>query len=181
MSSKDFNSKEINLEIENINNEDQLSELNDDNISNDNYINNDDNEKNNQNNFKEKVLMYVKYDDLIRTKMEEIKELKNKRKPCEEFIINFLEKEDAPFVTVKSGKLIKNKSETKGSLKVDIIKSSILEGIKNEKITDDDTKYIKITADIMNLMEQKREKKVRTNLKRTFTKKKVTKTKNKKV
>jgi hypothetical protein len=142
----------------------------------DNLETNDENNNLDENNFKEKVIMYLKYDDLIRTKTDEVKELKNKRKVCEELIIDYLEKEDSPFVNVKSGKLIINKSETKGSLKLDIIKDSILERIKEENIgepnNEDDDKYLQITADILTLMEEKREKKLRVNLKRTFHKKK---------
>ena len=82
--------------------------------------------------FKENVIKFVRMDDLIRQKMEEIKELKDQKKPFEEFILGYLEKKDSPFVNIKSGKLIKNKSETKAPLKLDIIKESIVEGIKSE-------------------------------------------------
>ena len=127
-------------------------------------------------NFKDKVISYLKYDDLIRKMTEDMKELKNKRKDCEELIIDYLNKKDSPFVNVKSGKLIVNKTETKSSLKLDIIKDSILERIKEENIVgdndDDNEKYIKITADILTLMEEKREKKTRINLKRSFNRKK---------
>ena len=50
--------------------------------------------------FKEKVVSYIKIDDLIRKKNDEIKELKEKKKPCEDFIITFLDKMEAEFVNV---------------------------------------------------------------------------------
>ena len=40
-------------------------------------------------NFKDKVISYLKYDDLIRQMTEDMKELKNKRKEWEELIIDY--------------------------------------------------------------------------------------------
>lgn len=137
-------------------NDNKKSEGNDDIISNE---------------FKEKVITYLKCDDLIRKKMEEIKELKGKKKPCEEFILNYLETKDSSFVKVKDGKLIKNKSESKGSLKSELIKDAILEGIKGEKLEDNDVRTADIAAKIMEIMENKRSKTIRVNLKRTFQRK----------
>jgi hypothetical protein len=124
--------------------------------------------------FKENVVKFVKMDDLIRIKMEEIKELKEQKKPYEEYILGFLEKKDAPFVNIKTGKLIRNKSETKTPLKLDIIKESIVEGIKSENNMEaaSDTKYNDITEKIIELMNSKRVKTTRTNLKRTFVREK---------
>ena len=147
--------------------DDELSDLADDsNTCNDN-INSKENEDI-SNEFKEKVITYLKCDDLIRKKMEEVKELKGKKKPCEEYIIKYLENKDSPFVKVKDGKLIKNKAESKGSLKVDLIKEAIMEGIKGEKLSADEVKSNDITIKIMEIMENKRAKTVHVNLKRTF-------------
>jgi len=120
--------------------------------------------------FKDKVIKYVKVDDMIRKKMEEIKELKTQKKPCEDYIIRYLEKQDAGFVTVAGGKLIKNESEAKAPLKTDIIKEAIKEGIKTKKLVDsnDLAKCDKITEEILELMEKKRPMQKRVNLKRTF-------------
>jgi hypothetical protein len=119
--------------------------------------------------FTEKVLLYIKCDDLIREKMAEIKELKAQKKPCEEYIISYLESKDAPFVKVKNGKLIKNKSEAKGGLKADIIRESIIEGVKNENNIKEEN-AVNITDKIFELMESKRKKTIRINIKRTFNK-----------
>ncbi|AYV81748.1 MAG: hypothetical protein Harvfovirus58_6 [Harvfovirus sp.] len=120
-----------------------------------------------ENDFREKVLTFVRCDDLIRKKTKEIKELKEKREPCKEYILQYLVKKDSPFVNVKDGKLIKNKSAPKGSLTADIIKESISEGIKDKKLISDGDG---IAAEIMEIMEKKRinNKTVKMNLKRTF-------------
>jgi hypothetical protein len=142
-------------------------------------------EKDDMPEFKENVVKFVKLDDLIRQKQDEIKGLKENKKPYEDFILGYLQNKDAPFVNIKSGKLIKNKSESKAPLKLEIIKESIAEGIKNEKnlTSINEVKCNDITEKIIDLMNQKRGKSCRTNLKRTFVrekKAKLVKTKNKK-
>lgn len=122
------------------------------------------------NEFKEKVIAYLKCDDLIRKKMDEIKELKQQKKPCEEFILSFMENKDAPFVKVKGGKLIRNKSETKEGLKPETIRTAIVSSLLSEGlIKDDESKAIDLTQKIFNVADEKRGKTVRVNLKRTFT------------
>ncbi len=122
--------------------------------------------------FKEKVITYIKIDDLIRKKNEEIKELKEKKKPCEEFIIGVLEKVEAEFVDYNGGKLVKTKSETKTPLKPELIKDAIYEGLMKEKIVKDKESSDKILLEIFDLIEKKREKKIKVNIRRTFDRKK---------
>jgi hypothetical protein len=125
-------------------------------------------DKNLSNGFKEKIINYIKVDDLIRKKMDEVKELKDKKEECEEYILKFLDKSDATFVNIPGGKLIRNQSETKGTLKAETIKESIIEGIKKEKIANSEAENKKLIEDIMEIMEEKRGKVNRINLKRTF-------------
>lgn len=122
------------------------------------------------NDFREKVLTFIRCDDLIRKKTKEIKELKDKREPCKEFILQYLVKKDSPYVNVKDGKLIKNQSNTKGTLNADIIRESISEGIKDQKLIADSAQADTVAAKIMHIMETKRSdnKIVKINLKRTF-------------
>lgn len=167
MSDKEDSTHEKSDDIEDMNEEEKKKVENDDEASQiskeaaKNYITTE---------FKEKVINYVKIDDIIRKKMEEIRELKNKKKPCEEYIIRFLEKEDAGFITVAGGKLVKNESETKAPLKAEMIKEAIKEGIQAKKLVDsaDVDKCNKITDEILELMEKKRPMQKRINLKRTF-------------
>jgi len=106
--------------------------------------------------FQEKVIKYINLDDLIRKKTEEIKELKNQRKPCEDYILEYLEKVGETTIDITGGKLIKNKSETKVPLSFDTIKDAI-----SDKITDP-----KIIKEILTKMTD-RPKKVNVNIKRT--------------
>ncbi|AYV82069.1 MAG: hypothetical protein Homavirus5_11 [Homavirus sp.] len=107
--------------------------------------------------FQENVIKYIKLDDLIRKKEKEMKELKNQKKPCEEFILKYLDKVGENIIEVTGGKLIKNKSETKAPLSQDIIKEAI-----SDKILDP-----KKVEEIIALMDTLRPKSARVNLKRT--------------
>lgn len=107
--------------------------------------------------FQEMVIKYVKLDDLIRKREEEIKELKHQRKPCEKFILDYLEKINENVIEITNGKLRKNKFQTKVPLNRDIIKHVILEKIKDPKIVEE----------MMEMMDNLRPTKIRVNLKRT--------------
>lgn len=122
--------------------------------------------------FKEKVVSYIKIDDLIRKKNDEIKELKEKKKPCEDFIITFLDKMEAEFVNVQGGKLVKNQVESKAPIKEDIIKEAIFEELKNNNLVKDEDKANKLLEDILLLLDRKRERKVKVNIKRVMEREK---------
>ena len=103
--------------------------------------------------------------------MDEIKELKSNRKTSEDRILDYLEREKAEFVNISNGKLIRNKSETKGSLKAEMIRAAITEGITNDD--DDPAEAEDKIAKIMDIMDGKRTKTIRINLKRTKLKKRI--------
>ena len=87
--------------------------------------------------FQENVLKFVKLDDLVRKKQQELSELKEQRKPCEQYILKYLDKVDQNMIEISDGKLRKNKSETKAALSQDIIKASIAEKIKDPQIVEE--------------------------------------------
>lgn len=165
--------------------DEQIDNILDDNILDDNIINNNFDEiselqenissktkniekgENVSDEFTEKVLTYTKCDNLIRDKKAEIKVLNNQKELCGEYIIKYLDEKGATFVNINNGKLVKSVSESKVPLKLDVIKEAIMEGIKGEQITDD-VKSNDIIAKIVDLMERKRAKKVKVNLRRTF-------------
>lgn len=127
--------------------------------------------------FLDKVIKYIKIDDLVRKKMEEHKEeikvLKTDKQELEGYIIQYLQKMEEQFININgSGKLIKNESITKGALKVDTIKESLIENIQKENLITDNDKQNEFIANILNLIDTKRPRKTRTYLKRTFEKKK---------
>ena len=111
--------------------------------------------------FQENVLKFVKLDDLVRKKQQELSELKEQRKPCEQYILKYLDKIDQNMIEISDGKLRKNKSETKAALSQDIIKASIAEKVKDPQIVEE----------ILKAMEDKRPLSTHINIKRTGGKK----------
>lgn len=111
--------------------------------------------------FQENVIRYVKLDDLIREKQDEIKELKQQAEPCKEFIIKYLDQIKTNAIEVTNGRIIKNKSESKTPLNKDIIKEALKGKIQDAKKIEE----------IINLMDELRPVKERVNLKRTFSRK----------
>jgi hypothetical protein len=92
--------------------------------------------------FEENVIKYVKLFDLIQKKNEEIRELKKMKKPCEEFILTYLDKVDVTFVEITDGKLRKNKSENKVPISQDVIRNAIAKNIKDPSIVNEILKNI---------------------------------------
>ena len=75
--------------------------------------------------FKEIVIQYVKLDDLLRSKNEEIKEIKKDKKEIEEYIIECMEKLNEGVIDISDGKLRLNKTKTKTGLKESYLEESL--------------------------------------------------------
>ena len=121
--------------------------------------------------FQESVVKYIKLDDMIKKKQEEIAELKKSRTPCEKQILKFLEDMDENVIDVSDGKLRKNKSTTKQKLTEDIIKNAIAQYEKDPKVVEE----------IIKAMDLKRPDVTHVNLKRTRKRAPKKQTKNPKV
>ena len=110
--------------------------------------------------FREKVVLYVKSDNRIRELQKLVNDQKKIKKDSEESILRHLERLGESMINISGGKLRKNQYEAKGALKKEIIKESLLDKIKDPKVVED----------ILTKMEEKRELKVNISLKRTFEK-----------
>ena len=108
--------------------------------------------------FREKVVTYVKSDDRIRELQKLVKEQQKLKKDSEEAILRHLERLGESMINISGGKIRKNQYESKGALKKEFIKDSILDKIKDPKVVED----------ILAKMEDKRETKINISLKRTF-------------
>lgn len=108
--------------------------------------------------FKELVVEYVKLDDLIREKNNEIKDIKNDKKQLEEYIIECMEKLDESVIDISDGKIRVNKTKTKSGLKQQYIQESLKELTKDCVQAELMTKHILENRPVTE----------RTNLKRTF-------------
>jgi len=108
--------------------------------------------------FREKVVLYVKSDDRIRELQKLVKDQQRIKKDSEEAILRHLERLGESMINISGGKIRKNQYESKVALKKENIKDSLLDKIKD----------LKIVEDILNKMEEKRETKINISLKRTF-------------
>lgn len=137
-----------------------------------------------KNEFLEKIIKYIKIDDLIRQETSEYREkintLKEEKNEMESFILRYLDHVEENVVNVQgAGKLTKQESIRKGGLNKDIIKDSIYEQLKKEKLVTDEKIGKELAENTFNLMEEKREKKSKIYLKRTMERKKKEKKKKK--
>ena len=114
------------------------------------------------NQFKELVVEYIKLDDIIRKKNDEIKEIKKDRKTLEEYILESMEKLEESVIDISDGKLRLNSTKTKSTLKQNHIEEALKE------LTKDGIKAQEMTKFIL----EKRPFVERKNLKRTFNRKK---------
>lgn len=146
-----------------------------------------------ENELKEQVIKFFKFDDQIKIKQEhirrkkaelakklvglneDIKSLKDQQKDLENFLIRYLdstidEEKEKIINNGDRGKLIKNISVRKGAIKVDVIKDSIQDILKKNKLVSDD-KLSPLLEEIINNIEGKRDKKEKVYMKRTIPKK----------
>jgi hypothetical protein len=109
------------------------------------------------NDFKDNVIKYIRYDDLINEKMNEIKELKERKKIFEKYILDFLIKENENVVNVGDDKIrrIDIKTKSKKPIKIE----QIQEVLSNNNIKDD------VIDKVINELEKQRSK-IHYNLRR---------------
>ena len=110
--------------------------------------------------FQENVIKYVKLDDLIKQKQEELSELKEQLKPCEQYIISSLDTLNESSIGITNGTLIKKKVEKKSPLNQEIIKAGLLKKLKDANAVEE----------LLKLIEGERSSTTRTDLKRTTAK-----------
>lgn len=112
--------------------------------------------------FKKIVISWVELDDKIKLINAELKNIKDEKKQYEEFILSFMEKYNENMITLSNGSLKKNISQTKESIKEEMIQEAI------QEYTKDLEEAYSITQKII----QKRQINEKVTLKRQTNKKK---------
>jgi hypothetical protein len=113
---------------------------------------------------KEKVAGYLKIDDMIREKKEEIKELTEKKLKYEEFIKNYLEKANKSKIETKDGDIVFKKQTSKAPLKEEMLEKAIVKKFQDtKKITDSG---VKIAHDILEEVNNMRGVSIKNNIRR---------------
>jgi hypothetical protein len=159
----------------------------DENDENENYIDaltNDDiskqaKEKYVETELFEKITKYLKIDTVIKTKQKEVREymkvMKTQKEDMEKYILSYLTDTNEDFIKIDGhGKLIKTISKSKGTINIDNIKSSIVEGLKKDNTIKDDERILTLLNSILGTIDTNRPVKTRTYIKRTTEKQKKT-------
>lgn len=164
--SSDISDIEDNVTISDAFNYDTKQETNDDNIDKEaetEYI---------QTVVLDRVVKYIKIDDIIKQKQQEhkkeMKTIKDHKDKLEQFLIEYLDKIDQEYIQVgDKGTLTKTESRSKSSIKIEDISVSLIEGFKKYNIYEDITEIKRVVEDFIESIENKREVKVRKYIKRT--------------
>ena len=101
--------------------------------------------------FLEKIVKYMKTDDLIRKETLDYKEklntLKEQKEELETYILRYLDTVEEDQINIDgNGKLAKCESVRKSGINKDIIKESIYEQLKKENIVKDEKKLKELAA-----------------------------------
>jgi hypothetical protein len=120
----------------------------------------------------EKIVKYIKIDDTIKDKQKELrlqmKALKTQKIDMEKYIISYLEAINEEFVNIQgTARLTKTTTNTKGAIKVDNIKLSVIDGIKKQNINLDERKIGELLDSVVDNIEKNRPIKTKTYIKRT--------------
>lgn len=111
---------------------------------------------------KKNVIKFVSYDDKITKLTGKLRDLRKKKKPHEDKMIESLENLKRSEIEISDGFLKKQSKPTKPSPKITLIKSVLDENIKNSELVD------KIMEEIRNKIQGT----VKTKIQRTIKKKK---------
>ena len=120
----------------------------------------------------EKIVKYIKIDDSIKEKQRELREqtkcLKTQKSDMEKYILSYLENINEDYVNIQgTAKLTKTTSISKGAIKPDNIKVSVIDGLKQQKINLDEKKINEVLESVMECIDKNRPTKTKTYIKRT--------------
>jgi microtubule-associated protein 1 len=107
----------------------------------------------------DKVSKYIKLDNIIKEKQDklktELKKIKDAKEQMEEYIISYLDKNDAEFLGIGNEKLIKTVKETKAPIKIENIEESLIEGFKKYELYKNDEEISKVVKDFLMTIDSK--------------------------
>jgi hypothetical protein len=122
----------------------------------------------------DKVVKYIKFDDLIKQKQQEHKKemkiIKDTKDELETFLIGYLDKVDEEFIQFGNENkttLTKVEVKTKSPPKMEDIGTCLVAGFKKYEIYDNDDDVKRVVKDFIDTIDAKRETKTRKYLKRS--------------
>lgn len=118
----------------------------------------------------ERVVKYLKLDDVIKEKQaehrKEMKVIKDAKDQLETFLIEYLDKINQDYIECKGSQLVRTETQTKAPPKMEDISVSLIDGFRKHEIYEDDDEIKKVVKDFMELIEERREIKTRRYIKR---------------
>ena len=132
-------------------------DLDDDNVSRDD----DEDQKDFDSEFKESIIKYLRFDDMIRDKKKEIKDLNKLKQTCETYILKKLDDYGENKVEFTQGKICKKEVVSKGGIKPDYIKNALTTTSLNSDAIEK----------VIELIDKNRKIKISKKLTRSFLKK----------
>jgi hypothetical protein len=119
----------------------------------------------------ERVIKYIKLDDVIKEKQnehkKEMKTLKDTKDQLEQFLIGFLDKINEEYIQLgNKSTLIKTETQTKAAPKMEDISVCLIDGFRKYEIYEDDDEIKRVVKDFIKTIDDKREIKTRKYLKR---------------
>jgi hypothetical protein len=132
-----------------------------DDLDDDNASRAEDDEKEIDPEFTENVIKYIRFDDIIRDKKKEIKDITKLKQSCEKYILTKLEEYGENKIEFNQGKIIKKDVISKGGIKPDYIKNALNATSIN----------LDIVEKIIEMIEKNRKIKINKKLTRSFLKK----------
>ena len=117
------------------------------------------------------VIKYIKIDDIIKKKQnehkKEMKAIKDTKDQLETFLLNYLEKVNQEYVELANkSKLTKTETTTKSAPKLEDITLCLMDGFKEFEIYENDEEIKRVVSDLVKKIDDKRETKTRTFLRR---------------
>lgn len=118
----------------------------------------------------ERVVKYLKLDDVIKEKQaehrKEMKVIKDAKDQLESFLIEYLDKINQDYIECKGSQLVRTETQTKAPPKMEDISVSLIDGFRKHEIYEDDDEIKRVVKDFMELIEERREIKTRKYIKR---------------
>jgi len=124
-----------------------------------------DEEENNKDVIQDKIIKYIKTDDIMKKKSKEFKDknkvLKERKDKMEDKIINYFNKQgETKIDIIDNGKIItqiiKTENIVKKPITIELIQECIINECKKEKLFSDKKKFISFVENTLNMIEDKR-------------------------
>lgn len=119
----------------------------------------------------DRIVKYIKLDDIIKQKQEEhkkeLKFIKDTKAQLEQFLIDYLDKKDEEYIKLgTSSTLVKTETKTKAAPKMEDISTCLVDGFRKYQIYNNDDEIKRVVKDFITSIDAKREVKTRKYLKR---------------